>query len=156
MGEEVSYDGAHRRQDQLLKYFADRVEWVPVCPEVEVGMGVPRETIELVATPDGLQLVGTESARNHTQEMRVWAAQRLEELEGISGYVLKARSPSCGLRDVPVRNLDEPVSGVFTSSLLERFPDMPVVEDEEIADAQSLAAFEQSVRAYALSWLGKR
>ncbi len=150
MGEEVRYDGSHRRQDHILEYFADRVEWVPVCPEVEAGMGVPRETIELVSTLDGLQLLGTNSAKNHTKVMRAWSAKRLEELEGISGYVLKARSPSCGLRDVSVKGLDNLKSGMFASALMVHFPNLPIVGDEELAAPQSLADFELKVRAYAL------
>ncbi len=150
MGEEVRYDGSHRRQDHILDYFADRVEWVPVCPEVEAGMSVPRETIELVSAPDGLQLLGTGSEKNHTKAMRAWSAIRLEELEGISGYVLKARSPSCGLRDVSVEGLDDPASGMFASALTDHFPNLPIVGDEELAVPLSLAELERKVRAYAL------
>ena len=149
IGEPVRYDGAGRRCGRILEYFAGRVEWTPVCPEVEAGMGVPRETIELAAAPDGLRLLATESRKDHTAAMREWAAKRLEELDGISGFVLKARSPSCGLRGVPVRNRAAPASGMFAAALAARFASLPVVQDDDLDSAAALGTFERQVRDYA-------
>ncbi len=149
LGEPVRYDGSGRRRGRILEYFAERVEWSPVCPEVETGMGVPRETVELAAAPDGLRLLGTQSGKDHTAAMRAWSAKRLEELDGIGGFILKARSPSCGLRGVPVRNRGEPASGMFAAALAARFASLPVVEDEDLDSAEALGAFERQVRDYA-------
>lgn len=148
-GEPVRYDGSGRRRDGILAYFADRVEWTPVCPEVEAGMGVPRETVALEAAPDGLRLLATESRKDHTAAMQAWAAKRLEELDGISGFILKARSPSCGLRGVPVGNRAAPASGMFAAALAARFASLPIVQDEDLDSIKALGAFERQVRDYA-------
>ncbi len=112
-------------------------------------MGAPRETIELVAAPDGLRLLGTESRKDHTAAMQEWSAKRLEELDGISGCILKARSPSCGLRGVPVSNCNKPLSGMFAAALVARFASLPVVQNEDLDSAEALGAFERQVKDYA-------
>ncbi len=153
LGEPVRYDGSDRRRGRILEYFAGRVEWTPLCPEVETGMGVPRETVELVlpieSAAAGLRLLGTESRKDHTAAMREWAAKRLRELDGIGGCILKARSPSCGLRGVPARNGEEPASGMFAAALTARFADLPVVEDEDLDSIEALDEFEHRVGEYA-------
>ena len=148
-GEPVRYDGGARLREKILAYFAERVEWLPVCPEVEAGMGVPRETIELAAAPDGLRLLGTQSRKDRTAAMQAWAAKRLQELEGVSGFILKARSPSCGLRGVPVRNRAAPSNGMFAAALVARFASLPVAEDEDLDSPEALDAFERQVSEYA-------
>ena len=111
LGDEVRYDGTHRRDAALIDALSRHVEWVSVSPEVEIGMGTPREPIEL-ARADGVpsagahvRLLGVNSAEDWTDRMQAWARERLRSLValGLSGYVCKARSPSCGTRDVPVR-----------------------------------------------------
>src|SRR5262245_34585618 len=104
LGEKVRYDGAHKRDAFLTEIFGRFVEWVPVCPEVEVGMGVPRETVQLIGRADNPQLVGTNSGENWTKSMQRFAALRTRELAELhlSGYVFKKNSPSCGVERVRV------------------------------------------------------
>jgi len=91
LGDEVRFDGGHKRDRFLTDTLGPFVEWVKVCPEVEMGLGTPRETLRLVAGHGGLRLVTTRTQIDHTEGMNAWAAGRVEELadEQLSGYVLK-------------------------------------------------------------------
>jgi uncharacterized protein YbgA (DUF1722 family)/uncharacterized protein YbbK (DUF523 family) len=113
LGDEVRYDGGHKRDAFLVSTFGRFVEWVPVCPEVEVGMGTPREAIHLVASGDGVQsngqpvrLLGVRSGQDWTAPMTTFASSRVRELKSadLAGYVLKKDSPSCGLERVRVHS----------------------------------------------------
>ena len=153
LGERVRWDAGHRRADVLLAALSPYVRWLPVCPEVDVGMGVPREPVELGGDADAPRMVGVQTGRDWTDEMRAYAARRVEELvrAGIRGFVLKTRSPSCGLRSAPVRLPDAaaPVesSGLFARALRERLPDLPIVEETDLATADAAAAFLRRVLA---------
>ena len=151
LGDLVRYDGGHKRELALIDQLGSLVEWVPVCPEIEVGMAVPREPIELVTAHScaGIRVVGVRSGEDWTDRMRTWATRRLEDLcqLGLSGFVLKARSPSCGPHHVPIRG--GPVGrGVFADMLMTAMPDLPVEEEERLRDAQIRAEFVDRVRAY--------
>ena len=127
IGREVRYDGGHKWTAHVAA-LADVAELVPVCPEDELGMGTPREPIHI--THQG-RLVGVETATDHTDAMNAWAAARLAALAGLDGYVLKARSPSCGL----VGAASTGGRGLFAQRLTERYPDLPVADEEHLDDA---------------------
>jgi uncharacterized protein YbbK (DUF523 family)/uncharacterized protein YbgA (DUF1722 family) len=135
LGEPVRFDGGHKRDQFLVEVLGRFVEWVPVCPEVESGLGAPRPSLRLVRTGDGLRLVAPGTGGDHTEAMRRFAAQRLEELASadLCGYVLKRASPSCGMERVKVYddngNLQQPGRGLFAAALLDRFPELPVEEE---------------------------
>jgi uncharacterized protein YbbK (DUF523 family) len=145
LGDEVRYDGGHKRHYWLVGDLGHYVTWVRVCPEAELGLGVPREPIDLVRAEPGpteqIALLGSQSGRDLTTGMQDFAAARVEALASrrIAGYVLKSRSPSCGLNhvDVIVHKAEgvvrEPVGrGLFAAALTNRFPAMPVVEEQEL------------------------
>src|SRR5688572_12115347 len=92
LGDAVRYDGGHKRQPTLIAALAPHVEWVAVCPEVEMGMGTPREPIELVTQPHGVRAIGVHSRRDWTPGMMSFAVSRADALkaDGIAGYVFKA------------------------------------------------------------------
>ena len=152
VGHHVRYDGRDKRADALVERLGPHVEFVPVCPEVEVGMSVPREPIELIRTGPGIRLLGVTSGVDHTDEMRAFAARRLSEL-AVCGYIFKSRSPSCGVDSTPVFDRDgqteERGPGMFAAALMARFPDMPVSEDEPLCEPASLAHFVDRIRAHA-------
>src|SRR5215471_8554826 len=111
LGDEVRYDGGHKRDAFLTATMGRFVEWVPVCPEVEAGMGIPREPIQLVAAADGVpsggelvRLLGVTSATDWTATMTRIARRRVRDLTRaeLSGYVLKKDSPSCGMDRVRI------------------------------------------------------
>jgi uncharacterized protein YbgA (DUF1722 family)/uncharacterized protein YbbK (DUF523 family) len=155
LGDEVRFDGGHKRDPLLTEVVAPHVEWVRVCPEVEIGMGTPRETLRLVRERGGaVHMVTTRSGIDHTDSMKRWARVRVEQLasEALSGYVLKKDSPSCGMERVkvfagsgmPQRN----GRGLFADVLLTRFPNLPVEEEGRLSDPRLCENFIERVFAY--------
>src|ERR1700722_14547842 len=102
LGKEVRFDGGHKRSDFLVDVLGPFVEFVPVCPEVEIGLGVPRETLRLVRDGGEIRLIGNKSGVDQTVAMRRYADRRTVALanDDLSGYVLKKDSPSCGMERV--------------------------------------------------------
>lgn len=158
LGDEVRHDGGHKRNTFLVDVLGSRVEWVPVCPEVETGMGTPREPVHLVAGSvlrrrGRVRLVGVSSRTDWTSAMSDWARHRIEELASLelSGYILKADSPSCGLDDVPVVTGTDQVlngPGLFAEALVEAFPDLPIEDERRLADSVRAEFFLARVCAY--------
>jgi len=154
LGDEVRFDGGHKRDATLLEAFAPHVEWVRVCPEVEAGMGVPREPVRLVNSGGRLRMTGVHTGADHTDAMREFAARRVEALASMDlrGYILKSDSPSCGLQGVKVFDGDaEPArtgTGLFAAALTSAFPDLPVEDERSLADPAARARFLERVAAY--------
>lgn len=140
LGESVRHDGGHKHDRLLTETLGAFVEWVPVCPEVELGMGVPREPIHLLEEAGAVRLVGVRSGHDHTAAMRAWARRRAASLarENLSGYVLKKDSPSCGLERVRLHHPDRQATrdgrGLFAEALLDRLPGLPVEEEGRLRD----------------------
>ena len=140
LGESVRYDGAEKRDPVLLDAFGDNVEWVPVCPEVECGMTVPRDPMHLADDPDSPRLVTTATGEDQTGRMQTWIRSRLDELarEDLWGFVLKSRSPSCGTGAVPVLDATGEQAGesagLFAAAVAKRFPLLPVADERSLRD----------------------
>lgn len=140
LGEKVRYDGGHKRDAFLADTLGKRVEYVPVCPEVECGLPVPREAMRLAGDPASPRLLGSESGDDHTERMSRWTSRKLRELapSDLCGYICKKDSPSCGMGRVEVYGpTGVPVgigSGLFTKAFMERFPLVPVEEDGRMQD----------------------
>lgn len=160
LGSKVRFDGQHKRDAFLTDALGPLVEWVPVCPEVEVGMGVPREAVRLVASPvgDGPRMVGLTSGTDWTQRMNRFAATRVRALasEELSGFVLKSKSPSCGMERVKVFAEAEsrgPAhargAGLFAAALGAAFPNLPTEEEGRLEDARLRENFLERIFAYA-------
>ena len=157
LGQEVRFDGGHKRDTFLTEVLGPHVEWVPVCPEVEVGMGTPRETLRLVRpnrSSNELRMITTRTAVDYTDRMNSWAARRVEELasEDLSGYVLKKDSPSCGMERVKVYPStgmpDRSGRGLFATTLKNRFGSLPVEEEGRLTDPRLRENFIERVFAY--------
>lgn len=161
LGDDVRYDGTNRRSGAVLALEGE-VEWVSVCPEVDVGMGVPREPIQLVASGAGVssarervRLQGVTSREDWTGRMEQWARDRVGALaaERISGFVLKARSPSCGPVGVLVHHEDGYATpsgrGLFAEALVAAMPGLPTIDEEWLEDEVARADFIQRVRQFA-------
>jgi uncharacterized protein YbgA (DUF1722 family)/uncharacterized protein YbbK (DUF523 family) len=140
LGMKVRFDGGHKHDNYITQSLGRYFDWVPVCPEVEIGMGTPRENIRLVGEVESPRLIGHKSGTDYTDRMEVWAEQRLDELSGsgLHGYILKKDSPSCGMERVRVYGTGgAPVragSGIFASALLKRFLLLPVEEEGRLND----------------------
>lgn len=141
MGEEVRWDGKHKRDAYLTDTLGRYVRFVPVCPEAEMGMGIPREPIHLEGDPDAPRLLGNITSRDWTRRMSRWSRRKVKDLEqiGLSGYVLKCGSPSCGLKRVPLMPAGGGVErkigvGLFAAELTRRFPLLPIEEERRLGD----------------------
>ncbi len=154
LGEQVRFDGGHKRDSFLTDILGRYVDWVPVCPEVEAGFGVPREAMRLVNGQSGLTLITIKSARDLTREMERFSKRRVRELEAmdLSGYVFKRNSPSCGIERVrtynehgmPARN----GVGLFAQAFMRHFPLAPVEEEGRLTDPVLRENFIERVFSY--------
>jgi uncharacterized protein YbbK (DUF523 family)/uncharacterized protein YbgA (DUF1722 family) len=156
LGRAVRHDAGHKREPLLTGLLGGVVEWVPVCPEVELGLGVPRPPIRLERARGGIRLVEPQSAADYTGPMRSFAAERVAHLESLdlSGYVLKSGSPSCGMARVrvwsrePGRRPERSGRGVFAAVLMQRLPLLPVEEEGRLHHARLRENFVERILAY--------
>jgi uncharacterized protein YbbK (DUF523 family)/uncharacterized protein YbgA (DUF1722 family) len=155
LGERVRWDGGHKRDRFLTEALAPHVRWVPVCPEMSIGLGVPRESVRLERRGGRLRMVAPGSGSDHTDAMRRWARDHLDELarSRLHGFVLKSGSPSCGVLGVKVRRADGRTvrdgRGLFARELIDRFALLPVEEEGRLADERVRESFLERVFAYA-------
>jgi uncharacterized protein YbgA (DUF1722 family)/uncharacterized protein YbbK (DUF523 family) len=154
LGEEVRWDGGHKRDRFLTDVLEPYVEWVRLCPEVELGMGTPREPVRLVRRCDEIAMLGTKSGRDWTVPMRAWSEKRARQLTRLDlcGYVLKKDSPSCGMERVKVRSEKgmprKDGQGLFAEALIRHNPTLPVEEEGRLHDAVLRENFVERVFAY--------
>ena len=143
LGRQVRFDGGHKKHDFVHDTLSRFVEFVPVCPELESGMPVPRESLRLITGPLGLKLVGNKSGKDSTESMSTYSAARVAELAAadLDGFVLKKDSPSCGLARVRVYKEGDAGppgrdgTGLFAAHLRDRLPALPLAEEGWLVDA---------------------
>jgi uncharacterized protein YbgA (DUF1722 family)/uncharacterized protein YbbK (DUF523 family) len=151
LGENVRYDGGHKKDRFITDTLGNYVEFVPVCPEMEAGFGVPRESMHLRGDPEAPRLVTTKSKRDMTDQMLKWAKKRVRELEaeGLCGFIFKSRSPSSGMERVKVFNeKGMPVQkgvGLFARAFKDHFPLIPVEEEGRLHDTKLRENFIESI-----------
>ncbi len=154
LGDEVRYDAGHKRDAFLTQVLGPLIEWVKVCPEVEAGMGTPRESMRLVDEGGRLRLLTVKTGVEHTDAMTAYSARRVVALDDddLCGYVLKKDSPSCGMTRVKVYGGKGPAAktgvGVFARALMDRFPHLPVEEEGRLTDPRLRDNFIERVFAY--------
>ncbi|MEQ1626764.1 MAG: DUF523 and DUF1722 domain-containing protein [Nitrospira sp.] len=154
LGDEVRFDGGHKRDNFLTDVLGPYVVWVPVCPEVEAGLGTPREAMRLVGDSAHPRLLTIKSGRDHTRALERMTTGRLAELENLdlSGYVFKRGSPSCGIERVRVYTEQAMPShngvGIFARAFIEQFPLIPVEEEGRLCDAPLRENFIERVFCY--------
>ncbi|MFH1738591.1 MAG: DUF523 and DUF1722 domain-containing protein [bacterium] len=142
LGERVRYDGGHKHDRFLTDTLGKYVEYVPVCPEVECGFPIPRESLRLVGDPESPRLVTTHTNQDFTERMAVWARRRVVELEkeNLCGYIFKANSPSSGMERVRVYNEkgipEKKGVGMFARMFMDHFPLLPVEDEGRLHDAK--------------------
>jgi uncharacterized protein YbgA (DUF1722 family)/uncharacterized protein YbbK (DUF523 family) len=154
LGQEVRFDGGHKRDRYITDILGKFFEWVPVCPEVEMGLGTPRETLRLVGDPGEPRLVFFKTHGDITDGMKAWADSRLAALAAanLSGYILKSDSPSCGMERVRVHRASGIPSkdgvGLFARALMDRLPLLPVEEEGRLHDLPLRENFVERVFCY--------
>ncbi len=141
LGNEVRYNGQHKLDRFIRDTLGRWCEFLPVCPEVECGLTVPRESMRLVGDPESPRLVTTHTKIDHTGQMNSWIERRLEELdrEDLVAFIFKTKSPSSGMRAVKVYSEEGPPvsysgSGLFAKAFMDRFPDIPVEDEGRLND----------------------
>jgi len=140
LGENGRFDGGHKHDRFLTDTLGQYVEFVPVCPEVECGLGVPRESMRLVGDVDSPHLVTVRTRVDHTDRMLTWANKRVKELEkeDLCGFIFKSDSPSSGMERVKVYNEtgmpEKKGVGMFARVFMNHFSLIPVEEEGRLHD----------------------
>ncbi|MBN2342347.1 MAG: DUF523 and DUF1722 domain-containing protein [Deltaproteobacteria bacterium] len=151
VGEPIRYDGGHKRDDRLVDELSERVRLVPVCPEMELGLGAPREPMDLYGNPENPRLVTSTSGADLTEKMNIWSDARVGELrhEPVQGFVLKSKSPSCGLSSAKIYEPDgvrfQLGMGLFARRFMQTALWVPVAEESHLQSEAAVAAFLERV-----------
>jgi len=152
LGDEVRFDGGHKHDPFLTETLGRFFEWVPVCPEVEMGMAVPRESVRLLHTPSGTRMVGVRSEKDFTLPMTAFCSARVGELNDLHGYILKKDSPSCGMDRVRVYSREgiqrKNGRGLFAAALQQQYPMLPVEEEGRLHDLPLRENFIERIFCY--------
>lgn len=152
LGRTVRYDGLHKRDARIVETLASRVNVLPVCPEVDAGLLVPRPPVQLVQGADGVRALGVEDAGlDVTTALLDYARSVHEGMSVVCGLVSKSRSPSCGqgtaaLHDARGQVLGF-VDGLFVETFRRRFPQVPMIDEEAFADERKRVHFLDEVFA---------
>ncbi len=152
-GEAVRYDGGHKRQQWIVETLAREIELLPLCPEAGIGLGIPRPMIQLVAINGEIRVRGVaEPERDVTSALLAYADKIVREVSEVDGWILKARSPSCGLHDTPVYDTAgrqiHSASGKFAERLQQVFSVMPITTETALAQADLRDNFLERVFVY--------
>ncbi|MEJ2721725.1 MAG: DUF523 and DUF1722 domain-containing protein [bacterium] len=141
LGEEVRYDGGHCRNRFVVDVLGNWFQWIPVCPEIEIGMGAPRPTIRLTADGDAVRLVAPKTEEDFTRRMNDYSGKRVRELMALDldGYIFKKGSPSCGIERLPIFGdngvLRRNGVGVYADRLMRLWPQLPIEDEGRLNDA---------------------
>ena len=140
LGKPVRYDGENGHAHFLTDAFGKDIEWVPVCPEVEFGLSVPREEMRLYGNQDSPRLITVNTTLDHTEGLKKWARKKIRDLESenLCGFIFKSKSPSCGLNGVNIYSLAGKHigkgAGLFAEGFTKNFPLIPVESEERLYD----------------------
>ncbi len=149
----VRYDAKSQFNKTLLSDLSEYFELLPVCPEVECGLGVPRPPVELVEMDEAVNVIGRDNkSLNVTEPLISYCRHKVLSLKNLSGYVFKARSPSCGVLTTPVHNLKGNIkrytNGVFVEALLKQYPLLPIADDSMIDKQEAFDVFVENILSY--------
>ena len=155
LGEKVRYDGGHKLDLYLRDTLGRNMEYVALCPEVECGFGVPREPMHLVGDRENPRILTRETEVDLTDRIVGWARKRVSELEkeGLSGFIFKSRSSSCGIQSVKVTNGDGQSASrgawIFARVFIDRFPGVPVEDNDRLQDPMVREKFLEAIFTFA-------
>ncbi|MFR9717728.1 YbgA family protein [Aeromonas diversa] len=151
LGAQVRYDGGHKRSPFCERELAQHFEFHPVCPEMAIGLGAPRPTIRLVRRDGDIRAEASNGAFDVTERLIAFSEQKVRELDFLSGYILCAKSPSCGMERVKVYGGEGAAKegvGLFARALMEAHPLLPVEEEGRLNDPILRENFVLRVFAY--------
>lgn len=151
LGQHVRFDGGHKHDRYLTDTLGEYLDFVPVCPEVEAGFSIPRETFRLVGDPENPRLITSRNQADYTDQMIDWAEKRVRELEkeNLCGFIFKSDSPSSGLMRVKVytpKGFPEKKGvGLFARAFTRHFPLLPVEEEGRLNDPKLRESFIEQI-----------
>lgn len=153
LGEPVRYDGSDKFQSQLVNRLREYFVLIPLCPEVAIGMGVPRPPIQLVFDGTGIRARSVEGTSHDVTDLLASLGREIAISRGeLCGYVLKARSPSCGLGSAPLFDVDGRLTGstngIYANAVLSVKKDLPVADEEQLQLDSGFEQFLEKVTAY--------
>lgn len=154
LGEKVRYDGGHKLDRYITDTLGHYFEWFPVCPEVEYGLPVPRESMHLIGDPASPRIVTIRTGVDHTEGMKKWATDKLTKLEkeNLCGFISKSKSPSSGIGGIKVYASSGIPSnkgtGIFGGAFMRYFPLIPVIDDGRLHNPNLRENFIEQVLVY--------
>lgn len=153
LGEKVRWNGGHKRDSYTKEILGKYFDCVPVCPEMEAGMGVPREPVHLVTDKDTMRLVGKTTGKDWTAKLTRFSKRKSKELFDLSGFVFKEGSPSCGVSRIPIhaktgKKLKRQGQGFFAKTFIETWPLIPAIDEQTLYDVKNRGNFIVRVFCY--------
>jgi uncharacterized protein YbbK (DUF523 family) len=150
LGDAVRYDGQSKANHLIIEKLTQIFEFVPVCPEVEAGLSIPRPPVRLTGSIENPRITGRDDPSiDVTDILQQYCRTKPAELKHLAGFIFKSRSPSCGLNSTPVfidkKSVTEASRGIFARNLCENYPNLAVIEDSELEKEDILERFIQSV-----------
>ena len=155
LGEKVRYDGQHKLDRFLRDELGSFIEWVPLCPETECGLGIPREAMRLIGKDtENARLFTNKTFVDKTDQMLDYTYQKLKDLEkeNLRGFIFKSKSPTSGMRGVKIYTEtgmpSHRGSGIFAREFMKRFPEIPVEDEGRLHDAGIRENFIETIYVY--------
>lgn len=152
LGEKVRYDGGDRREPCITDELSRSCELIAICPEVAIGLGVPRPPVRLEQRDGRVEALGIDDPGfDITERLCAYAQQQIPRLAGIDGYIFKGRSPSCGVNSTPLFCNGVETgrgAGLFAAAIMQALPLLPIIEETALRDAARRADFLERARAY--------
>ena len=157
LGERVRYDGRDSFMPELIHNLEEELKLVSLCPEVAIGLGIPRPPMRLVNQDKQIRVVGVEDGhQDFTARLLGYGTDIANETQGLSGYVFKSRSPSCGLKTTPIYSPSgtvvpdqKPGSGIVAATIIKLLPELPVEDELRLMDPLIRRDFIEDVKQYA-------
>lgn len=153
LGDRVRYDGEIKRFTELLEFIQANFQIVAICPEVEIGLGVPRPPVQLSGSINKLKLTGRDDTSiDVTHAMQHYCELKPAQLDAIHGYIFKSKSPSCGIKDIPVFDSQganiATHKGMFAEAMIQQYPELPITDEQGLSNTAQREDFLQQVRRY--------
>jgi len=151
LGENVRYDGQNKYDRNIAEVLGQYVDFLPVCPETAIGLGVPRPPVRLLNRNGHICAVGIDNPDiDITEALTGFGKKQAAMLDTISGYIFKSRSPSCGITDTPILVNSKEVygAGLYARQIIEAYPLLPVTDDVSLRHRNHMDHFLEQVLAY--------
>lgn len=153
LGNKVRYDGGHKTNPFITNVLTNNFDFLAICPETGIGLGVPRPPIQLVEIQSQTHALGVDDKSiDVTSALTKYASQIVKEQRHLCGFILKTRSPSCGAGSTDLYNQDGicigKTSGIFVAALQQLIPEIPVIDEESLQSQEKLAQFTEQVNSY--------